>query len=158
MTHEQAQAIVQKYVNAWNQVSGRPSMWVLCASPGQTLAIPGVTFGASEQLCAGMELPLNAHLIVLHSAMTPESTLRTFLHEYGHAIYRIDHSQHFDPIDSEVAAIRHSLLALDNEGLTSLAREEVTAIISMGSFEPYASAIQRLTMDDLWRTYSEGRV
>ena len=56
-------------------------------------------------------------------------------------------------MDSEVAAIRHSLEALSNEGLHDLAHQEAQAIMAMGSSEPYASAIRRLSDDSLWQKY-----
>jgi hypothetical protein len=147
------QTIVQKYVDAWND-SGRDQMWVNLAAPGDHLNIPGVEFGSQDSAHAGMELPIRAHLIVLNKAMRTESLLTTFLHEYGHALYRVENPGNFDSVESEVSAIRHSLKALDAEGLPELARQEAAAVMDMTSSEPYRSAVERLKGDPLWQKYA----
>jgi len=150
MTSEQVQAIVQKYVNEWNTENPNYPMWIVLAGPGDPLNIPGATF---PQNTAGMEQPINAHLIVLNKNMVAESILTTFAHEYGHAVYRRGHTHNFNDVDSEVAAIRSSLTILPKEDLEPLAYREAKAINEMAAKEPYKSAVQRLESDSLWRKY-----
>lgn len=155
LTAEEVQAIVHKYVESWNANGDTSPMWVVLAAPGDSLSIPGVTFGSREEPRAGMELPLQAHLIALNQNMRPESLLSTFFHEVGHARYRVSHAATFDHVESEVEAIVHSLESLAAENLDWLAFQEVQAVIQMGSAEPYLSAIQQLAAHPLWRKYTE---
>lgn len=154
MTVEEVKAIVQKYVDSWNAAGNRPPLWVVLAEPGEDIRIPHVTFGSRDKPSAGMELPVHAHLIVLHKGMRPESLLPTFLHEFGHAQYRVSVPEPFDHVASEVAAIAHSLESLARENLDDLAYQEARAIVEMSSAEPYRSAIQRLASHQLWVKYS----
>lgn len=157
MDYSKAQTIVGKYVGAWNSTSRDP-MWVILATPGDSINIPNVTFGNHDSVHAGMELPVRAQLIVLNKAMRPESLLSTFLHEYGHALYRVENPNAFNHIESEIFAIRHSLQALEAEGCQDLACQEAQTVIQMASAEPYRSAVERLQDDQLWRKYSERRL
>jgi len=110
MTLEQAQLIVKKYVDGWNNSNGYIPLWVHLVKPGAPVNIPGVTFGMTRdpEKIAGMHYRVNAQLIVIREGMVPESILTTFFHEYGHAKYESGRSA-VDIIDSEVAAIRSSL-------------------------------------------------
>ena len=153
MDAQEARAIVGRYVNEWNATKRDP-MWVTLATPGDQGNVPGVTFGDQGSAHAGMELPIRANLIVLNKAMLPGSLLSTFLHEYGHALYRVAHSDVFDPIQSEVFAIRYSLQALETEGLQWLALDEAAAVARMASDEPYASAVAKLRDDPFWQKYA----
>jgi hypothetical protein len=91
---------------------------------------------------------------VLNAAMVPESLLSAFLHEYGHAEYRITHQDKYDEIASEVTAIRRSLELLGNEGFPELAYREAANVKEMTDSEPYKSAVARLVNDPLWVKYA----
>ncbi|MEI7827947.1 MAG: hypothetical protein WCI87_09185 [Euryarchaeota archaeon] len=120
MTLADIQPLLTKYTAQWNADTRKSPLWVVDANPGDPLNIPGVTFGDIHDPKAGMELPIKAQLIVINQAMVPESILTTFLHEYGHALYRYSASEVWDPIDSEAEAIRFTLVALDSENLAQL--------------------------------------
>jgi hypothetical protein len=156
MTLEQAQLVVQKYVEPWNRSIGRIPLWVYLAKPGGSINIPGVTFGmtADPEKIAGMHYHLHAYLIVLREGMLPESIVTTFFHEYGHAQYELGHAV-VDIIESEVAAIRSSLELCVVEGIEELAYREAEAVRAMAVDEPYRSAVERLKGDALWRKYSK---
>ncbi len=155
MTLEQAQLIVKKYVDGWNNSNGYIPLWVHLVKPGAPVNIPGVTFGMTRdpEKIAGMHYRVNAQLIVIREGMVPESILTTFFHEYGHAKYESGRSA-VDIIDSEVAAIRSSLELCVVEGLEELAYREAKAVKAMAVDEPYRSAVERLKDDALWRKYS----
>jgi hypothetical protein len=152
MEVSEAQAIVSKYTAAWEH-AGRDRMWVVLASPGEPVNIPGISFGDQGSSHAGMEVAVRAHVIVLNKAMRAESLLSTFLHEYGHALYRSAQPDPFDPIESEAFAIKHSLQALESGGLSVLAFQEASAVAQMASVEPYRSAVARLCNEPLWQKY-----
>lgn len=155
MTPQEVQAIVDRYVQSWNAGEQPFPLWVVLANPGDSLQIPGIAFGTRDQPVAGMEVPVRAHLIVLNKNMPPEKLLTTFLHEFGHARYRVSHTGSFSSVDSEVAAIFHSLESLASEGLHDLARQEARAVVAMGIAEPYKSAIEQLAAQPLLMKYSE---
>jgi hypothetical protein len=150
----QVREIVGRYVNRWNADSSRSPLWVVLASPGDSVQIPGITFGKVGDAKAGMEIPLNAHLIVLNKAMRPESLLTTFFHELGHAEYRLANKGRFSDIDSEASAILFSLGTLAKENLEDLAVQEAKAVCEMGASEPYKSAIAIIDKDRTWQRYS----
>ncbi len=154
ITLDGIQTLMRKYTDRWNADPNKPPLWVVAAKPGDRVQIPGITFGKVQDLIAGMELPIRAQLIVINQAMVPESKLTTFLHEYGHSLYR--HSTPGEPneTDSEAEAIRFSLAALDAEELGYLAHREAEAVKRMASREPYKSAVKKLTPDPMWRKYS----
>jgi len=154
---QSVKAIVKKYVAIWNSQPRNVPLWVVLASPGDMLSIPGVTFGNKSDGKAGMELPIHAHLIVLNRMMVPESLLTTFLHEYGHAVYRLSQVTDWNETDSEVEAIQFSLNALADEGLDDLAYREAEAIKHMAAREPYKSAVAKLTDVTIWRKYARLR-
>ncbi len=154
MTLEEVQSIIDRYVRSWNAEEQPFPLWVVLANPGDSLQIPGIAFGSRDQPVAGMEVPVRAHLIVLNKNMRPESLLSTFLHEFGHARYRVLHKGSFQSVDSEVAAISHSLESLASEGLHDLARQEARAVVEMGIAEPYKSAIEQLAALPLWVKYA----
>jgi hypothetical protein len=148
------QPLLKKYTDQWNADKKKPPLWVIGANPGDRLQIPGVTFGDVHDSKAGMELPIRAQLIVINKAMLPESILTTFLHEYGHALYRYTATGEGNSIDSEAEAIRFSLAALDAEKLAYLAYREAEAVKKMSSQEPYKSAVLKLSKDPMWKKYS----
>lgn len=156
VTQVQLQQLIAKYQQAWDAAHPAAPLYIVGAAPGDIINLPGgVTFGAKGQQAAGMELPVAAcHLIVLNKAMVPESMLSTFLHEYGHARYRVTHVGNFDGIDAEAAAIMHSLEALEAEGFPDVARREAKAVVDMAGAEPYASAVQRIKDDPIWKRYA----
>jgi len=151
---QNVEEIVKKHVAIWNNQPENVPLWVVLANPGDALSIPGVTFGNKIDGKAGMELPIRAHLIILNRHMVPESLLTTFLHEYGHAAYRISQTKDWNEIDSEVEAIQFSLNALADEGLDDLAYREAEAIKQMAVQEPYKSAVAKLTHMAIWRKYA----
>lgn len=152
MDVSETQRIVSRYVAAWNR-AGRDPMWVYLVSPGEQINVPGVSFGDQGSSHAGMELAVRAQVIVLNKAMRAESLLTTFLHEYGHALYRSSRPEPFDRVESEAFAIRHSLQALEAEGQAELAFQEAAAVAQMASAEPYLSAVARLRDEPLWQKY-----
>jgi hypothetical protein len=153
-TLTQVEAIVRRYVDAWDRNQENRPLWVVLASPGDAIQIPGVTFGKAGEARAGMELPISAHLIVLNQAMIPDGLLKTFLHEYGHTIYRQSHQKDWDEIESEAYAIQYCINALSNEGLEELAYSEADAVMKMASSEPYRSAVARLQTHAIWLRYA----
>jgi hypothetical protein len=155
LTLDQVQPIVQKYVHQWESLHPKHPMWVSLASPGDSIKIPGVTFGTPENPVAGMEQLINATVIVLNKNMTPDSILTTFTHEYGHTEYREAHPSDFENIGSEVAAVKSSLTLLPREGFEYLAYKEAKAVKEMSKDEPYRSAVQRLSTDPLWIKFSQ---
>jgi hypothetical protein len=157
LTIEQVQPIVQRYVNDWNSRNRSPKypLWVILAGPGDPINIPGATFGTLENPKAGMEFPVNAHLILINKGMMPESILTTFTHEYGHAQYRLAHQNDFQEVDSEVAAVKSSLTILPKEGFEYLAYREAKAIKEIAKEEPYRGALQRLSTDPVWIKYAQ---
>jgi hypothetical protein len=144
---EEVQRIIAKYTNAWNSNKNSRPLWVVGANPGDSIQIPGITFGTKENTVAGMSIPVRAQLIVLNQQMVPESLLQTFLHEYGHSRYSLEHREPIDEIASEAAAIRFSLEALTTEGYPALAYREASAVQVMGTKEPYKSAVNRLAKE-----------
>ena len=148
------QPLMKKYTDQWDADKKKPPLWVIGANPGDRIQIPGVTFGEVLDSKAGMELPIKVQLLVINKAMVPESILTTFLHEYGHALYRYTSSGEGNPIDSETEAIRFSLAALDAENLGYLAYREAEAAKKMSYQDPYKSAVMRLSKDPMWKKYS----
>jgi hypothetical protein len=112
MTQEAFNALLKKYMDRWNAVTGRPPLWVVGARAGDSIAIPGVTFANNGAAMAGMELLVHAQLIVLNQEMKPESLASTFLHEYGHALHRFSKPGPVDWVESEIEAIKFPSLAL----------------------------------------------
>jgi Zn-dependent peptidase ImmA (M78 family) len=153
ITTADLQRIIKKYADIWNNDAKNASLWVVRADPGDSIAIPGVTFSTRDKPKAGMNIPVRAHLIVLNKKMVPESSLSTFFHEYGHARYLVTHQLHEDEIGSETEAIRFSLEALSNEGYINLAYREAENVKEMAKEEPYKSAVARLANDPLWKKY-----
>jgi hypothetical protein len=154
MTLADVQSLITKYTAQWNADTRKSPLWIVGANPGDRLNIPGVTFGDIHDLKAGMELPIKAQLIVINQAMVPESILTTFLHEYGHSLYRYSAPEVWNQIDSEVEAIRFTLVTLDSENLGHLAYREAKAVKDMSSQELYKSAVAKLEKDPIWRKYS----
>lgn len=72
VTVVQIKTIVQRYVEDWSKRNPKYPLWVLLAGPGDSLNIPGATFGTREKPKAGMELPINADLIVINKNMCPK--------------------------------------------------------------------------------------
>jgi len=154
MTLADIQPLLTRYTAQWNSDTHKLPLWVIGANPGDPINIPGVTFGDIHDPKAGMELPIKVQLIVINKAMVPESILTTFLHEYGHALYRFSSSETWNEIDSEVEAIRFTLVALDAENLMHLAYREARAVKDMSYKEPYKSAVTKLAKYPIWRKYS----
>lgn len=154
VTVEDVQRVIKKYTDIWNSDPKNVPLWVVGAEPGDTIAIPGVTFSTTDKPKAGMNIPVHAHLIVLNKKMVPESLLSTFFHEYGHAKYLVTHQLHPDEIASETEAIRYSLEALANEGFINLAYREAENAKQMAKEEPYKTAVARLANDPLWEKYA----
>jgi len=154
VTIQEVEGIVKSHVAVWNSDPANPPLWVVLASPGDAIQIPGVTFGNMGDGKAGMELPIRAQLIILNHHMVPESLLSTFLHEYGHAVYRNSQPKDWNEIDSEVEAIRYALKALADHGLDDLAYREAEVIKQMAGQEPYKSAVAKLADLELWRKYA----
>jgi Zn-dependent peptidase ImmA (M78 family) len=160
LTVEEAQRVIKKHADIWNNDPKNIPLWVVAADSGDSIAIPGITFSTTEKPIAGMSISVQAHhLIVLNKRMVPESLLSTFFHELGHTKYEVKHPLHDDADDqiaSETEAIRFSLEALTNEGFVDLAYREAENVKQMANKEPYKSAIARLANDPLWKKY--GRV
>ena len=156
LTIEDIGKVIKRYTDLWNSDTRKAPLWVSGALPGSSIPIPGINFGTTSQPKAGLSIPVHANLIVLNQDMLPESLLTTFLHEYGHTIYR-DTQPVFDEIDSEVEAIRYSLATLENEDLADLAYREAAAVLSMATEDPYKTAVARLASDPLWIKYSRVR-
>jgi hypothetical protein len=145
--------IVQRYAANWNNEHKEMPLWVILANPGDTVNVPGRSFGTVEAPVGGMCIAIRAQVIVLNMQMVPESLLSTFFHEYGHARYNLEHPQHeVDVVASELAAIRYSLEALASEGYPELAHREAQCILDMAVAEPYKSAVAVLSSDPIWRT------
>jgi hypothetical protein len=153
LSKDDVKKIIKTYTDNWNSNPKHLPLWVTGAAPGDNIQIPGVTFSSANKPEAGMSIAVRAELIVLNQAMVPESLLSTFLHEYGHTMYRTTHA-HPVEVDSEIAAIRFSLNALAKEGLEKLAYREADSVKQMASAEPYRTAIRRLASDPLWKKYS----
>jgi hypothetical protein len=113
-TRASAERIMKWLVDEWNK-DPSPALWVMLAKPGDHVAIPGLTFGTPEKPTAGMSQRIYAEVIVLNPAMVPESLFTSFLHEYGHCLHRKSKPAHaaVDQVESEVAAIKYSLVTLE---------------------------------------------
>ena len=158
MEMQQAHTLARKYVDEWNQHTERAPLWVSLAMPESPVNIPGVTFSNGGAPVAGMHQSIRAELIVLNPQLVPESFLSSFFHEYGHALYAASTpAEARNVVDSEVAAIRFSLEALEKEGFADLAAREVAAVLDMAVNEPYKSAVAKLTAHPLWIKYAHRR-
>ena len=146
--------IIKKYTDLWNSDPKHTPMWVVAASRGDSIQIPGVRFSEENSPHAGMSLAVRAELIILNRAMVPESLLSTFLHEYGHTLFRDEHGPNPSEVASEVEAIRFSLEALVAEGFDEMAYREANNVKQMAGKEPYKSAVACLQTDPLWRKYA----
>lgn len=146
-----SEALISKYAELWNSEKSKPPLWVLGANPGETLVIPGVTFSTESQPKAGMEILINAELIIINKAMKQESIISTFLHEYGHALYRVKHRKNFNEGDSEYEAMKFSIITLHQEGLDQIAKSEISALIEMAKNEPYKLGVEKLKREKIWK-------
>lgn len=142
--------LIKKYADLWNSNPANLPLWVIAAKPGDQINVPKITFRTAEGVTTGMEMLVQAHIIMLNEDLSPENLLSTFLHEYGHARYRAAHLDQFDEIASETEAIRYSLKALVEEGFPKLAHREALKIQQMAHVEPYKSAVLRLANDPVW--------
>jgi len=152
LTNEDFQRIAKKYLEAWGAGSGAPFIWVIVAMPNASvpLNIPGISFGVEGLPVAGVTREVRGYMIVVNGKMAPESSLSSFLHEFGHATYMRTHPNGAEPVAAEMAAILFFLEALGNEGLDELAYREARALTEMVD-EPYKSAVARIADHPIWK-------
>jgi hypothetical protein len=151
------QGVVQRYVEQWNADHADVPLWVVLAGAGDAIAIPGVTFARAGEQLAGMHHSIRAELIVLNRAMVPSSLLSTFLHEFGHMVYRASSGNAWNEVASEAAAVRFSLEALEVEGFPDLAAREATAVLGMSGEEAYRGAVELLKHEPVWQRYANAK-
>ena len=90
---------------AWGAGPGAPFIWVIVAMPNASvpLNIPGVAFGAEGLPVAGLTREVRGYMIVVNGKMAPESSLSSFLHEFGHATYMRTHPNGAEAVAAEMA-------------------------------------------------------
>ena len=156
LTNEDFQRIAKKYLEAWGAGPGAPFIWVIVAMPNATvpLNIPGIAFGAEGLPVAGVTREVRGYMIVVNGKMAPESSLSSFLHEFGHATYMRSNPNATEEVAAETAAILFLLEALEKEGLDELAYREARVITEMAAAEPYRSAVAKIANHPIWIKYS----
>jgi hypothetical protein len=158
MTREEVLEVITQVSLAWNNDPANEKVWVIGANPGDLVSIPNyVRFHSTEKPAAGMTINLRGFAMILNMGIVPDSLLTTFFHELGHVKHRQDLGREFDPIESEIWAVKFSLEALESHGCVALAYREAEAIKTMASEDPYRSAVELLKNDPVWLRYSGER-